>query len=104
MTTSSLLGALYATYIAAAAACFVGRALGARSKLAVEAIHVAAVTIAVVLAFVIGAKVLSGGPAFLFHDWLMVDPLGCIFAGLVAVVGFLSGLYSVGYLRYDIQD
>ena len=104
MSANWLLGALYLTYIVAAAAAFIGRGLGAWTQYAVETIHVIAVTVGLVLALAIGAQVLSDGNIYLFKDWFMVDPLGCIFAGLVALVGFLAGLYSIGYIRHDIES
>jgi hydrogenase-4 component F len=104
MSASWLLAGLYLTYIVAAAAAFIGRGLGAWTQYAVESIHVVAVTVGLGLALAIGAYVLANGNIFLFDDWFMADPLGCIFAGLVALVGFLAGLYSIGYVRHDVAS
>lgn len=36
--------------------------------------------------------------------WLRVDPLSLVFVCLIAVIGLLVGIYSVGYVRHDLED
>ncbi len=104
MSASWLLAALYLTYVVAAAAGFIGRAIGASAQVFVEAVHLIAVTLGLALALAIGGHVLVDGNIFLNGGWFMADPLGCVFAGLVALVGFLAGLYSIGYVRHDVAS
>jgi hydrogenase-4 component F len=103
MSGSWLIGALLLTFLLAAAAAFATRGLGAATQRVVEPIHVLALAIALVAAVLIVADVAQGQRLFLLDSWLIVDPLGCIFLGLVVVVGLLTGLYSIGYLRHDIE-
>ena len=102
MSGSWLIGALLLAFLITAAASFATRALGAANQRAVEMVHVVGIATALLLAFAIVGKVALGQSLSLFGSWLIVDPLGCIFLGLVAVVGFLTGLYSIGYLRHDL--
>jgi hydrogenase-4 component F len=37
------------------------------------------------------------------NNWLHVDALGAIFLLIIGVVGFLVGIYSIGYTRHDLQ-
>jgi hydrogenase-4 component F len=102
MQGSWLIGVLLLTFLTAAAASFATRVLGAATQRAVETVHVIGIVIAALLAFAIVGKIAQGQSLSLFGSWLIVDPLGCIFLGLVAVVGFLTGLYSISYLRHDL--
>ncbi|WP_296526536.1 hydrogenase 4 subunit F [Rhodoplanes sp.] len=68
----------------------------------VEALHVASITAVLALALVAGGTALAAGPISAFDHWLLIDPLAAIFIGLVGVVGFLTGLYSLGYIRHDV--
>ena len=98
-----LIEALLLTLLATSLAAFAARWLGSWTKRTVETVHLAGVTLALVLTGAIIEKVLRHETLFALDGWLFVDALGAIFAGLVAVVGFLSGIYSVGYLRYDFD-
>jgi hydrogenase-4 component F len=65
-------------------------------------VHLAGMTLALVLTGAIIKKVLHHETLFALGGWLFVDALGAIFVGLVAVVAVLAGVYSVGYMRYDV--
>jgi hydrogenase-4 component F len=104
MPGSWLIGALLLTFLVAAAAAFAARGLGRATQSAVEAVHVLAILLALIIALFIVADIGRGRRLFLLDSWLMVDPLGCIFLGLIAVVGLLTGLYSIGYLRHDLAS
>jgi hydrogenase-4 component F len=48
--------------------------------------------------------VLVQGSVVARNDWLHVDSLAAVFLGIVVVVGFLVGLYSLGYIRNDVKS
>ncbi|PRH18930.1 hydrogenase 4 subunit F [Burkholderia multivorans] len=106
MTGSSahswLIAALLLTYLGVGLLVFATRWLGAGARALAEALHVAGLVASLVLAVTIVVAILDGQPVFLFDKWLMVDPLSAIFVGLVALVGTLTGWYSLGYLRGDL--
>ncbi len=104
MPGSWLIGALLLTFLLAAGAAFATRGLGAATQRVVEIVNLAALVIALVVAVLIVADITQDRRLFLLSDWLMVDPLGCIFLGLIVVVGLLTGLYSIGYLRHDLES
>jgi hydrogenase-4 component F len=97
----NLIEALLSTLLIAALAAFAARWLGSKTQRAVETVHLAGITVALVLTFAIITRVLRHETLFALGRWLFVDSLGAIFLGLIAVVGFLAGVYSVGYIRYD---
>jgi hydrogenase-4 component F len=99
----TLIEALLSTLLVTSLAAFGMRWLGSWTKPAVEAVHLAGITAALLLTGAIIEKVPQQETLFALDGWLFVDALGAIFAGLVAVVGFLAGIYSVGYLRYGFD-
>lgn len=74
-------------------------------RAAFEAVHVVSIaaTLAAGLLVVVAAW---GGTASVeaFDSWLHVDALGAIFLGLVCVVGFLTGICAVAYVRFDARE
>lgn len=69
----------------------------------VERIHVGVIAYVFVLSLAALAQVLSGGALSSFGDWLFIDSLGAIFMMLIGIVGLLTGLYSIGYIRHDLE-
>lgn len=82
---------------------FVARWLGPATRLVAQAAHLGSVTLVLVTSLLTVRALLISGPLFGLGNWLHVDALSAIFLLIVSVVGFLVGLYSVGYTRHDIQ-
>jgi hydrogenase-4 component F len=102
MPGSSLINALLCTYLATALVAFATRWLGAWTQRVVEAVHLVGITVALVFATMIAGAALQHQMLAAWDNWLFVDSLGSIFVGVTAVVGFLTGLYSIGYMRNDV--
>lgn len=101
MTPSDLVPLLLFGPLVAGLLIFVMPA-GARTVWHIEALHVLSVLFVLVMAVTTIASILAQGPLSAFGDWLMVDPLAAVFIGLIGVVGCLTGLYSIGYIRHDV--
>jgi hydrogenase-4 component F len=82
---------------------FAARWLGSTGRLLVQAAHAICVVAVLVLSLLTISAVLFSGPVFGFGDWLHVDALGAIFLLIIGVVGFLVGIYSLGYTRRDLE-
>ena len=83
---------------------FAARWLGAASRLVVQAVHLLSVTLVLVAAFLTVRQVITSGPIFSLRNWLHVDELSAIFLLIIGVVGFLVGIYSIGYTRHDLES
>jgi hydrogenase-4 component F len=83
---------------------FAMRLLGRQAILQVETIHLVSITAVLVLSSLVLQGVLVQGSVVALNDWLHVDALAAIFLMIVAVVGFLVGLYSIGYIRNDVNQ
>jgi hydrogenase-4 component F len=69
----------------------------------VEGIHLISISAVLVLGLLVVQGVLVEGKVVARNDWLHVDSLAAVFLGIVSVVGFLVGLYSIGYIRNDLK-
>ena len=69
----------------------------------VEFVHVISVTVVFGLTLIVVYGVLEQGVVVALNDWLHVDALAAVFLSIIGVVGFLVGLYSLGYIRNDVQ-
>lgn len=67
-----------------------------------ERIHLAALVAMALAAFSLVGRVMAGADLSALGGWLYVDPLAAIFVGLVGLVGLMTGLYAIGYLRHDL--
>lgn len=67
-----------------------------------ETIHVISAGFVLLICVLLAADVLAGGRPSAFAGWLYVDALGVIFLLIIGVVGLMTGLYSIGYIRHDL--
>jgi hydrogenase-4 component F len=82
---------------------FAARRLGGVGRVVVEIAHVLSVSLVLVTSVLTANAVLASGQLFGLGGWLHVDALGAIFLLIIGVVGFLVGLYSIGYTRHDLE-
>ncbi len=82
---------------------FAARWLGTVGRVLVEAAHLVSVTLVLILSLLTVSAVLDSGSIFGLNHWLHVDALGSIFLLIVGVIGFLVGIYSIGYTRDNLQ-
>lgn len=68
-----------------------------------ETLHVVSVLAVLAIAFVLISRVLAGESVTAYGGWFFVDPLGAIFLGIIGIVGLLTGLYSLSYIRHDLH-
>ncbi len=79
------------------------RWLSRGARMALEIVHMLSVTVVLALVLVVAGQVLAYGEVTAFSHWLRVDAMGAIFVVIVGLVGFLSGIYSIGYTRHDVE-
>lgn len=71
---------------------------------AFEVVHFASVLAVLVMAVCLIVEVAANGAIFAVGKWFHLDGLGTIFLALVGVIGFLTGWYSIPYIRHDIKN
>lgn len=94
---------LLATPLIASLVALLAHWIGRNTRPALELIHMASVSVVLVLAVIVAGQVLQSGEVTALNHWLRVDALGAIFLLIVGLVGFLAGLYSIGYTRNELK-
>ncbi len=82
---------------------FAGRWFGKFTQPFVEITHLLSVTLVLGFVLINVKDVLVSGFVLSLNDWFHVDDLGAIFLFIIGLVGFLAGVYSIGYTRHDLQ-
>ncbi len=77
---------------------------GRRTLRWVEALHLVSVSAVLALSLPVVGGVLAQGTVSALLEWLHVDALAALFLMIVAVVSFLVGIYSVAYIRQEIEN
>jgi hydrogenase-4 component F len=82
---------------------YFGRWLDRFARSFIEVCHILSVTLVLLLVLVNVRYVLSYGVVSGLSVWLHIDSLGALFLFIIGVVGFLAGIYSIGYTRHDLE-
>ena len=100
MTPTQWLPILLCTPLATSLLAFAARKRGTLAS----SIHLLGISLLLILSLTVVAQVVEGGPLSALSNWLSVDALGALFLGLVGVIGFLTGLYSIGYMQSEQHE
>ncbi|MGL5512188.1 MAG: hydrogenase 4 subunit F [Sporomusa sp.] len=79
-------------------------AVFAKNQRQCELCQVAGAGMTLASAVVVAVKVMAGRPFELWQQIIYIDALGAFNIILIALVGFIAAVYSVGYLRYDVTE
>jgi len=100
--SGSLLVWLPAVPFVVALIAFWARTLGDGTRRVVEAVHVIGITLLLILSLWLVKLVLLNGNLLALSEWLFADKLTGVFILVIGLMGFLNGLYSIGYMRHDL--
>ncbi|MCZ7554301.1 MAG: hydrogenase [Anaerolineae bacterium UTCFX2] len=84
-------------------AAFSARWAGKLAMRVAEVLHFITILVVLILGLLVIQGVLVEGSVVALNDWLHVDALAAVFLLIVCVVGFLVGIYSIGYIRNDVR-
>lgn len=70
---------------------------------AIEGVNAGGATLTLVAGLALVVQVFRDGPISEFGDVLYVDALSALLIGVIVAVGWCAALYSVGYLRHDLD-
>ncbi|MET7014333.1 hydrogenase 4 subunit F [Uliginosibacterium flavum] len=82
---------------------FAARWTGSAARPLVTLIHGVGIALLLLLSLFVVGQVLTQGSLSALHDWVYVDALGAVFLALIGIVGFLTGLYSIGYMNHEFE-
>jgi hydrogenase-4 component F len=69
----------------------------------IECVHLASISSVLLFAILIVADVVGGVAPDALGSWLYVDAVAAIFVLLIGVVGFLTGWYSIAFVRHECE-
>lgn len=94
---------LLAAPLAASLLCFACAFCGRGIRPVVNAINAAGCAALLVTAFALVSRVYEHGQFFAAGKWLYLDSLSAIFLGVLAVLATVTGLYSYGYMKQEVE-
>lgn len=103
MTHIEWLPILLFTPLATSVLAFGARWTGAAARPLSTTIHLLGIALLLAFSLLVVGDVMFAGPVNALSGWLHVDALGAIFLALVGVIGFLTGLYSIGYMNHEVD-
>ena len=98
MLTSLLLAPLVISLL-----CFACRWLGDGQHRAVTLLHTSGLTLLLAVSLLTVATPLDQGGVIYPLRWLHIDSLSGLYLAILGIIGFLTGLYSIGYMRHEVE-
>ncbi|MEN0583801.1 MULTISPECIES: hydrogenase 4 subunit F [unclassified Kosakonia] len=94
---------LLLTPLLVSALCFACRLSGNAARTLVTVVHTLGIALLLVIALWTVAEAVREGEIFAASHWLHIDSLSGLFLSLLGVIGFITGLYSIGYMRHEVD-
>lgn len=104
MSNMDLLLLLLAIPLIASLLAFASRALGNAARAATTWVHVIGISLLLVVALTVVCRVALDGEILAAHHWLHIDSLSALFLAILAIIGFITGVYSLGYMRHEVNN
>lgn len=76
----------------------------ASTRIIYEILHTVVILASAIIASMVVVQVFQTGPVSALGGWLYVDSLGIVFVGLIGIIGLLTGLYSLPYIRHELVE
>ncbi|NDL64057.1 hydrogenase 4 subunit F [Acerihabitans arboris] len=103
MSNTAVLLLLLVTPLLISLLAFACRFAGGAARGLVTALHALGITALLVEALWVVSRVMTQGELLAAHRWLYIDSLGALFLTILGVIGFITGLYSMGYMRHEVD-
>lgn len=103
MSNTAILLLLLLTPLTTGLLTFACRFAGNRARRLASALHTLGIIALLAEALGVVGRVLAQGPLLAAHQWLYIDSLGALFLAVLGVIGFITGLYSMGYMRHEVD-
>ncbi|MCO7263857.1 hydrogenase 4 subunit F [Dickeya zeae] len=104
MTTLDLFSLLLGVPFVVALLAFACRFTGTAARSLVSLIHLAGISALLLVALLVVWTIYQQGELLAAHRWLHLDSLSALFLAILGVIGFLTGLYSMGYMRHEVDS
>ena len=102
MSYSVMFALLLLTPLLFSLLCFACRKRGLSATCTVTVLHSLGITLLLILALWVVQTAADAGEIFAAGLWLHIDGLGGLFLAILGVIGFLTGVSSIGYMRHEV--
>lgn len=103
MNQETLFLLLLATPLVASLLAFSCRLLGSAARIAVTVVHSLGIIALLAVALWVVTITATWGDLLTANQWLHIDSLSALFLAILGIIGFLTGLYSIGYMRHEVK-
>ncbi|WP_410013866.1 hydrogenase 4 subunit F [Sodalis sp. C49] len=103
MSNTAMLLILLVTPLAISLLAFACRFAGGAARGLVTALHTLGIIALLAEALWVVGQVMAQGALLAAHRWLYIDSLGALFLAILGIIGFITGLYSMGYMRHEVD-
>ncbi|MCH1925121.1 hydrogenase 4 subunit F [Shewanella sp. C32] len=94
---------LLAIPLLTALVAFTCRWVGA-SRPVLTAVHTIGSTLLLLMSLYGVWAVYQQGELLAGHNWLHLDSLSSLFLAILGVIGFITGIYSIGYMNHELEE
>lgn len=104
MNDTSVLLLLLLTPLAISLLNFCCHLAGSAARKLVTTLHTLGIVALLVESLWVVSLIYAHGEILAAHKWLHLDDLSLIFLAILGLVSFITGLYSIGYMRHEVDD
>ncbi|HHV7360782.1 TPA: hydrogenase 4 subunit F [Morganella morganii] len=104
MSQTMLLTLLMATPLVISLLAFACRLAGGGAKGVVTLVHTIGISLMLVFSLWMVYTISAEGDLLMANRWIHLDSLAGLFLAILGIVGFLTGLYSIGYMNHEVND
>lgn len=104
MSQTMLLTLLMATPLVISLLAFACRLAGGGAKGVVTLVHTTGISLMLVFSLWMVYTISAEGDLLMANRWIHLDSLAGLFLAILGIVGFLTGLYSIGYMNHEVND
>ncbi|HGM5488789.1 TPA: hydrogenase 4 subunit F [Serratia fonticola] len=105
MSNTTMLFLLLLTPLAFSLLTFACRLLGNAARVCVTLLHFIGIMLLLVISLWAVMQVYQqGGDILVAERWLHLDSLSALFLAILGIIGCLTGLYSIGYMRHEVDE
>ena len=105
MSNTTMLFLLLLTPLAFSLLTFACRLLGNAARFCVTLLHFIGIMLLLAISLWTVMQVYQqGGDILVAERWLHLDSLSALFLAILGIIGCLTGLYSIGYMRHEVDE
>ncbi|MBD0846289.1 hydrogenase [Pectobacterium carotovorum subsp. carotovorum] len=104
MNDTSVLLLLLLTPLGISVLSFCCHLAGSAARTLVTTLHTLGIVALLVESLWVVSLIYAHGEILAVHKWLHMDALSLVFLAILGLVSFITGLYSIGYMRHEVDD